>query len=31
MTAVNETGAVEGALPEARFLEAVIAAARKTD
>ena len=31
MTAVNETGAIEGALPEARFLEAVIAAARKTD
>ncbi len=26
---VNETGAIEGALPETQFLEAVLAAARK--
>ncbi len=28
-TVVNETGAIEGALPETPFLEAVLAAARK--
>jgi predicted DsbA family dithiol-disulfide isomerase len=31
LTIVNETGAIEGALPEARFLEAVLAAAQKKD
>jgi predicted DsbA family dithiol-disulfide isomerase len=30
-TIVNETGAIEGALPEAQFLEAVLDAARKKD
>jgi predicted DsbA family dithiol-disulfide isomerase len=30
-TIVNETGAIEGALPEAPFLEAVLNAARKKD
>lgn len=28
-TIVNETGVIEGALPEARFLEAVLAAAQQ--
>jgi predicted DsbA family dithiol-disulfide isomerase len=28
-TVVNETGSIEGALPEAEFVEAIIAAARK--
>ncbi len=30
-TIVNETGAIEGALPETRFLEAVLAATQKRD
>lgn len=30
-TIVNETGAIEGGLPEAPFLEAVLNAARKKD
>ena len=30
-TVVNETGAIEGALPETQFLAAVLAAARKQD
>jgi predicted DsbA family dithiol-disulfide isomerase len=30
-TIVNESGAIEGALPETRFLEAMLAAARRKD
>ncbi len=29
-TVVNETGSIDGALPEAEFVEAIIAAARKS-